>query len=252
MAGSSACPMAAAGGAASPAMASGCPFAAATAAGAAGSSAVPQGMVASPSGEALDPRNMMPVLPQTAAPGQSCPLSKQRETSSIPRADDVSNWVYPSPQQFYNALLRKNKDPEADAMDAVVHTHNVTNERTWQRILDWERLHERSCATPKLVRFVGRSQDLSFGALCSRTLSYRGVPFDRHDWFVDRCGQKVVRYVIDYYDDPFARDEDGMDITIEARPALDTLGAATDRLRRPAWQVRRVWAALFGGGGTAV
>ena len=25
------------------------------------------------------------------------------------------------------------------------------------------------------------------------------LPFDRHDWIVDRCG-KHVRYVIDYYD----------------------------------------------------
>ena len=25
------------------------------------------------------------------------------------------------------------------------------------------------------------------------------LPFDRHDWIVDRCG-KDVRYIIDYYD----------------------------------------------------
>ena len=24
------------------------------------------------------------------------------------------------------------------------------------------------------------------------------LPFDRHDWYVDRCGQEV-RYVIDFY-----------------------------------------------------
>ena len=27
-----------------------------------------------------------------------------------------------------------------------------------------------------------------------------GLPFDRHDWIVDRCGQEV-RYVIDFYFD---------------------------------------------------
>jgi len=195
---------------------------------------------------------MMPVMPQTPAAGQVCPLSKDREVSSIPKADEEANWVYPSPQQFYNALLRKNKEAEAEAMGAVVHVHNVTNERTWQRVMDWERLHAASCATPKLLRFVGRSGDLSWGARWSRALSYRGEPFDRHDWFVDRCGQKVVRYVIDYYDDPRACDSDDMQITVEVRPALDSLGAVVDRLRRPSWQVRRVWAALFGGGGTAV
>ncbi len=26
------------------------------------------------------------------------------------------------------------------------------------------------------------------------------MPFDRHDWFVDRCGEEV-RYVIDFYFD---------------------------------------------------
>jgi len=25
------------------------------------------------------------------------------------------------------------------------------------------------------------------------------LPFDRHDWVIDRCG-KQVRYIIDYYD----------------------------------------------------
>uniref|UniRef100_A0A7S1W384 Holocytochrome c-type synthase n=1 Tax=Alexandrium catenella TaxID=2925 RepID=A0A7S1W384_ALECA len=248
----SACPMAGQGSVAQPAAPSGCPYAAGAGAGTTEAAGQAPGMVVGPSGEALDPRNMMPVMPQTAAPGQPRPLSKDRETSTIPRADDAANWVYPSPQQFYNALLRKNKDPEADTMDAVVHTHNVTNEKTWQRVLEWERLHERTCATPRLVRFVGRYGDLSLGALCSRAASYRGVPFDRHDWFVDRCGQKVVRYVIDYYDDPHARDDEDMQITIEARPALDSVGAVVDRFRRPMWQVRRVWAALFGGGGTAL
>lgn len=197
--------------------------------------------------EVLDPRNMMPVLPQTPAAQQSMVLSKERAVSSIPKADEKANWVYPSPQQFYHALLRKNKEADADAMDAVVHVHNVTNERTWNMILDWEKLHERSCPTPSLLRFVGRSEDLSWGASWSKRLSYRGVPFDRHDWFVDRCGQKVVRYVIDYYDDPRSG-EDDLQITIDARPAFDSVGAAIDRFRRPMWQVSRMWTALFGNG----
>lgn len=37
------------------------------------------------------------------------------------------------------------------------------------------------------------------------------LPFDRHDWFVDRCGEEV-RYVIDFY---FHEDRAG---TPEARP----------------------------------
>ena len=49
----------------------------------------------------------------------ACPaqLSTQRQTSSIPVADDASlplhqqerteNWIYPSEQQFYDAMQRK-------------------------------------------------------------------------------------------------------------------------------------------------
>lgn len=224
-------------------MGGGCPFGFAKDGGGSGGATV-----TSPAGEVLNPRNMMPALPQTPAPEQTVALSKDRETSTIPKADDAGNWVYPSPQQFYHALLRKNKDPDAEAMEAVVKVHNVTNERTWNQVLEWERLHAKQCATPGLIRFVGRSTDLSWGAWYSKFLSYRGVPFDRHDWYVDRCGQKTVRYVIDYYDDPLAAENDDLQITVETRPAIDSLGAFIDRLRRPGWQVCRMWYALFGAG----
>eukprot|EP00405_Crypthecodinium_cohnii_P003563 CAMPEP_0194748906 /NCGR_PEP_ID=MMETSP0323_2-20130528/3089_1 /TAXON_ID=2866 ORGANISM="Crypthecodinium cohnii, Strain Seligo" /NCGR_SAMPLE_ID=MMETSP0323_2 /ASSEMBLY_ACC=CAM_ASM_000346 /LENGTH=239 /DNA_ID=CAMNT_0039663571 /DNA_START=83 /DNA_END=799 /DNA_ORIENTATION=- len=188
----------------------------------------------------IDPRNMMPVFSQEAASGQSTPLSKDREVSSIPKADEAGNWVYPSSQQFYHALLRRNKEADADAMDAVVFAHNVTNEKTWKKIMEWEKFHERVCPTPKLLRFVGRSEELSHGAWLTSKVSYMGKPFDRHDWFVDRCGQKTVRYVIDYYDDPCSK-EDGLEITIDARPAFDSFGAVVDRIRRPGYQAKRVW-----------
>ena len=71
---------------------------------------------------------MMPVFPQTPAQSQAMDLPKEREVSSIPKTDASGNWVYPSPQQFYHAMLRKNKEVDAGAMDAVVNVHNVTNE----------------------------------------------------------------------------------------------------------------------------
>eukprot|EP00929_Paragymnodinium_shiwhaense_P047030 TRINITY_DN23883_c1_g1_i1.p1 TRINITY_DN23883_c1_g1~~TRINITY_DN23883_c1_g1_i1.p1 ORF type:complete len:249 (+),score=48.75 TRINITY_DN23883_c1_g1_i1:80-826(+) len=197
--------------------------------------------------ETLNPLNMMPEMSQDAAAGQNQALSKDREVSKIPRTDAEGNWVYPSPQQFYNALLRKNKEAEAETMDAVVRVHNVTNEKTWDKIMEWEKMHEKTCPTPTLARFVGKCEDPSWGAWWSNKFSYRGLPFDRHDWFVDRCGQRTVRYVIDYYDDPKAKND--MQITIEARPAFDTAGDAWDRLRRPAWQARRLMSALTGRGG---
>jgi hypothetical protein len=102
---------------------------------------------------------------------------------------------------------------------------------------------------------------LSNGFLCNlflRTCSYKGL-FDRHDWYVDRCG-KEVRYVIDFYQghssDP---DTPAMYLArlvymstiflpsplslpkllyclhlaryLDVRPALDSFEAAIDRLR---------------------
>ncbi|OMH82453.1 putative cytochrome c heme lyase [Zancudomyces culisetae] len=52
-------------------------------------------------------------------------------------------------------------------------------------------------------------------------------PFDRHDWYVDRCG-KEVRYVIDYYELP---SEDGNPaFSLDVRPALDSFEALFSRI----------------------
>lgn len=57
-------------------------------------------------------------------------------------------------------------------------------------ILKYERLHEEECKEPKLIRFLGRPGELTpkarLGSLFGRTL-----PFDRHDWHVDRCGKHI-------------------------------------------------------------
>ena len=43
------------------------------------------------------------------ARGQLVPLSTKREESSIPKGGAGGTWLYPSPQMFFNALLRKGK-----------------------------------------------------------------------------------------------------------------------------------------------
>lgn len=67
-----------------------------------------------------------------------------------------------------------------------------------------------------------------------------GLPFDRHDWVVDRCGQEV-RYVIDFYNGgapPGAPPAFFLDV----RPALDSFGAAYDRVRMQAkWVFSGRW-----------
>lgn len=55
------------------------------------------------------------------------------------------------------------------------------------------------------------------------------LPFDRHDWIVDRCG-KDVRYVIDYYDGGIV-DKDYRFALLDVRPAMDSVGNVWDRMR---------------------
>ena len=49
----------------------------------------------------------MPPPNQQPAPGQPFDLSVNREESQIPRGGTDQNWVYPSEQMFWNAMLRK-------------------------------------------------------------------------------------------------------------------------------------------------
>ncbi|KAF3929607.1 hypothetical protein ABW19_dt0209605 [Dactylella cylindrospora] len=90
----------------------------------------------------LNPLNMMPTLSNTAAPSQKSTLPTDRVISSIPKGHDPSegNWEYPSPQQMYNAMLRKGYDdtPE-DAVESMVEVHNFLNEGAWAEIVAWEK-----------------------------------------------------------------------------------------------------------------
>ena len=61
-------------------------------------------------GQKIDPSNQMPAVPaQHAAAGQNSSLSTDRVVSSIPKAGNEGTWTYPSPQMFWNALVRKGK-----------------------------------------------------------------------------------------------------------------------------------------------
>ena len=58
------------------------------------------------------------------------------------------------------------------------------------QVLHWEHLHPNNCGGPKLKRFMGRPQEYSPKARLLNFLGYK-LPFDRHDWVVDRCGKEV-------------------------------------------------------------
>ncbi|KAK9898208.1 cytochrome c and c1 heme-lyase [Cystobasidium minutum MCA 4210] len=235
--------------------------------------------------ERLNPLNNIPALSQSpVSPSQQTYLSLERTVSSIPRAistessenkaasstsagacpvvhdakgkqkasnqdDDASasNWVYPSPQQFYNALMRKGKDTPEESIDVMVQIHNFLNEKAWDEVRRWEDMR-----TPgeriELARFEGRPQDLSpkarfhllLGSIFSNTYSST-PPFDRHDWYVRRPSDGTYqRYVIDYYSAP--DDEQGNPVfSLDVRPALDSPGAVVNRMQEWARLKKETW-----------
>src|SRR5690606_21168283 len=80
-----------------------------------------------------------PDLSQDRAPNQTKALPTSREESSIPRSDGNSKWEYPSPQQMYNALLRKGyHDTDITAVEDMVAVHNFLNEGAWAEVVGWE------------------------------------------------------------------------------------------------------------------
>ncbi|KAG5850551.1 holocytochrome c-type synthase isoform X1 [Anguilla rostrata] len=188
----------------------------------------------------IDPTNMMPPPNQKPAPDQPFPLNVVREESNIPRAGSGKNWVYPSEQMFWNAMLRKGwrwKDDELAPQDMsnIIKIHNQNNEQAWQEILKWEALHAKECPCgPSLVRFGGKAKEFSPRARFRHWMGYE-LPFDRHDWIVNRCGQEV-RYVIDYYDGGEVDKETYQFTILDVRPAFDTLGAVWDRMRVAWWR----------------
>nr|KAG5714084.1 hypothetical protein BaRGS_020412 [Batillaria attramentaria] len=61
------------------------------------------------------------------------------------------------------------------------------------------------------------------------------LPFDRHDWIVDRNG-KEVRYIIDYYDGGRVDKSNYQFTLLDVRPALDSFEAFADRMKVAYWR----------------
>lgn len=141
----------------------------------------------------LNPLNyMFSSISQERAPNQTMDLPVEREPSSIPRGDAEGNWEYPSPQQMYNAMLRKGyTDTPQDAVESMVAVHNFLNEGAWAEIVGWERIFAKGLGSawdmcrrgeegiafeamkqemmgttdqstePRLLRFQGRPHELT-------------------------------------------------------------------------------------------
>lgn len=156
-------------------------------------------------------------------------LPTTREISSIPRTSTHDNWVYPSQKQFYEAMKRKNWNPDASDMQTVVPIHNHVNELAWRHIMFWEKSHleaaKQKCGGISLTSFKGDAKKLTPRAWFRLTVLGEEKPFDRHDWTVDRCGVEVP-YVIDFY----SSGENG--VTVDVRPKLNSWEGVKLRLGR--------------------
>ena len=124
---------------------SGCPVRASAASPAADSSS---GCPVLHSADAIDPSNMMPAPNQQPRSGQQLSLSQERVKSTIPRGSAEGEWVYPSEQMFFNAMIRKGwkfkeEELKPEDMKHIIAIHNKNNEEAWQEILKWEALHAK-------------------------------------------------------------------------------------------------------------
>jgi len=186
----------------------------------------------------VDPLNMMPPPNQRPSPDQPFPLSIERQTSGIPKAGTSEHWVYPSQQMFWNAMLRKGwkwgpDDIHQEDMMHIIKIHNANNESAWQEVLKWEALRATEGVMPKLKSFGGKAKDFSPRARIRGWLGYE-LPFDRHDWIIDRNG-KEVRYIIDYYDGDLDQNTHKF-AQLDVRPALDSTEAVWDRMKVAWWR----------------
>ena len=93
--------------------------------------------------------------PHMRSDGKSaCSIAnEQSDTNSV--ATSASNWIYPSPIMFWDAMNRKGSlpshlsDPECpetrEELEWIVTIHNVVNEQCWQEVCKWERFRTEGC-----------------------------------------------------------------------------------------------------------
>eukprot|EP00039_Didymoeca_costata_P007690 m.102769 g.102769 ORF g.102769 m.102769 type:complete len:132 (+) comp13784_c0_seq5:556-951(+) len=92
----------------------------------------------------------------------------------------------------------------------------------------------RSAESVRLIKFEGDATKISPKARIQSFFGYK-LPFDRHDWIVDRNGEPV-HYVLDYYS---AGPDKAFGVHIDVRPAVDTIENVIDRVKMSALKLKR-------------
>ncbi|DAA74612.1 TPA_exp: Uncharacterized protein A8136_3150 [Trichophyton benhamiae CBS 112371] len=201
-------------------------------------SSIPRALPSSkPASERSPPTSPYAQQPAVTVASHGIPSNAESETGTDGK---TGNWIYPSERQFFDALMRKNNTPSstknatelATSVASIIPIHNAVNERAWAEILDWESKGPVSdpgstkCGGPKLYSFRGlgaETQYLSPRARWNGLLGYQ-LPFDRHDWVVERCDGARLEYVIDFYQGKSDRKGDGgkLNFFLDVRPKLNS------------------------------
>ena len=91
---------------------------------------------------ALPTRRQVSSIPRSIGGGDTAAPhphpSKDTTAATTEDPQKTSYWVYPSQQQFYDAMKRKNYDPTEEDMAVLVPLHNIVNEMAWRKVLQWE------------------------------------------------------------------------------------------------------------------
>jgi cytochrome c heme-lyase len=166
---------------------------------------------------------------QTPSESGDATLSSTRQTSTIPTKNGTP-WIYPSEKMFFEAMERKKNGKSQNEVKTIIPIHNEINEKAWLMVTKWESLlynNNPSCPL-KLVKFIGNSKKYTPKALFNHYFLGYKLPFDRHDWTVERnCNEEYV-YVIDFYNGQ--NDGERGAIYMDVRPKF-TMRGAIDRVR---------------------
>jgi hypothetical protein len=108
-------------------------------------------------------------------------------------SEDGAHWVNPTPMQLFRAIRRKEMDiQEEDALE-VAFTHATVVDFTWQLIEEYEGKYRQQCPNIALKRFEGKYGQHTMKSWLTEK-AFGLTPYDRHDWWIDRCGTEV-RYL---------------------------------------------------------
>ncbi|KAL4873173.1 hypothetical protein BDV12DRAFT_160517 [Aspergillus spectabilis] len=218
-------------------------------------SSIPRALV-----DSNEPSSQSPAVPSSpySSPTASHGTPSNAETETG-HDKSTGNWIYPSERQFFEALMRKGNTPDsvgsaselATTVASIIPIHNAVNERAWQQILEWESKvpgtdpGSKKCGGPKLYSFRGLGAETEFLSPRARLNNLMGyqLPFDRHDWVVERCGGERIEYVIDFYQGKSAGGSNGtgfaansgpgkLSFYLDVRPKLNSLNGCMMRFRR--------------------